>query len=143
LLIEVRAERWKVVVAPHQLIQAYIWDVSVLRDFLKVDFNLDGAPLSLPTGIPFVEPRLVWVPASMLSSYTMRPRVLEQDGDRYAPGMDMVWPRGLFEVGTPPYAAACPDGKLYLPEVGPAGVFIANGFFLRDARPFPPAEGQT
>jgi hypothetical protein len=150
LLVEVRADDWKVIVAPHQLIQVYIWAADVLEDFRRVDANLDGRPLSLKSGAPFVEPRLIWAPAARLGSYGVWPRILQQDGGRYAPEIERPWPMSYFEVGTPPYAAACPDGKLYLPEVGPGGVFIANGFFLRDARPFsaapptaPAAEGQT
>jgi len=76
------------------------------------------------------------------------PRALQQDGGRTSPGPEALTgpPRYLLQ-GQADYDAACPDGKLYHPEVGAGGVFIANGFFLRDARPFPPAapaaHGQT
>jgi len=59
VLMDIRTERWRIVVPPHQLLQMYVCAADVWHDYMKVDFNLDGGRLSLKTDIPFVEPRLI------------------------------------------------------------------------------------
>src|SRR5262249_11351316 len=90
VLLDIRTEHWRIVVAPHQLLQMYVCPADVWHDYLQIDSNLHGAPLSLKTGVPFVEPRLIWAPAYAVSTRGVSPRALQEDGGRTSPGPEAL-----------------------------------------------------